>query len=80
MDVDIYDYAWKDRQSGRLIEVIDLEEYEIKSESAEDFDTLILMWYKDIGTGEIHCMSENMFTLKHDICGSMVPSDAQNIT
>lgn len=62
MVIDIKDLTWKDVESGHL--------YKVTSFSEENDVTLL--WYKDMGTGEIHCMSANMFTLKHEACGTNV--------
>lgn len=77
MFIDIMDYTWKDRQTGRLTQIVELE-IQLLEDEYEQEDEVVLIWYKDLGTSEVHCMTENMFTLKHDACGSMIPlhSDA----
>lgn len=61
MFVDILDYLWLDTVSGRLHKVVRLE-----PRPAED---LVLVWYKDLATEELHCMSESVFVFKHTAKG-----------
>ena len=69
MFTDIMEVSWKDRDSGRLNKIMDLEIQEFVHEDGQE-DSVVLVWYVDLGTSELHCMSENMFTLKHEACGS----------
>lgn len=62
MDVDIKALKWEDIETKKLYKVFGFTEV----------DDVIVVWYKDMGTGEVHCMSDYMFTLKHKACGSMV--------
>lgn len=57
--VDIKELVWVDEDTRRLNKVVELE----------NKGDLVLIWYKDLGTSELHCMSENMFTLKHSAEG-----------
>lgn len=61
MFVDILEYVWKDNDTGRLNKVITLE-----PRGKED---VVIVWYKDLGTGELHCMSESIFVFKHTAKG-----------
>jgi hypothetical protein len=45
-----------------------MELQEIKDDEG-NVDELVLMWYKDMGTDEVHCMTENIFLLNHKACG-----------
>lgn len=57
--VDVKELKWSDTETRRLYEVVKLEPK----------DEIVLVWYRDLGTSELHCMSENMFTLKHSAEG-----------
>lgn len=61
MEIDIKEVGWKDPDTNRLYKVFDFT-------TVEDVD---VVWFKDRGTGEIHCMSSNLFTLKFEAVGSM---------
>lgn len=60
MKIDLLEGTWKDVDTLRLFKI----------EKLKTLDDLDLVWYRDKGTGEMHCMSSNMFTLKHIPCGS----------
>lgn len=68
MHIDIYDLTWMSLKNQRLVRVINMELQEIKDDEG-NVDELVLMWYKDMGTDEVHCMTENIFLLNHKACG-----------
>jgi len=60
MHWDILDIKWKDVETGHICRVTHFT----------NVGNLVLVWYIDMGTKEEHCMSCNIFTLKHEACGS----------
>jgi streptogramin lyase len=62
MYYDIKEVGWKDPETNRLYRVTGFTQ-------VDDID---VVWYQDRGTGEVHCMDSNMFTLKLEACGSLV--------
>ncbi len=62
MYYDIKEISWKDSETGRLYRVTGFT----------DLEDIIVVWYQDRGTGEVHCMDSHMFTLKLEACGSLI--------
>lgn len=69
MFVDIYDYTWQSKDNQRLYRIIDMDEVSTFDEDTNIEDEDVLVWYKDLGTNEIHCMTTDIFLLSHEACG-----------
>ena len=57
--VDLKELVWKDADSGILNKIMNFEQH-------EDGD---LVWYMEIDSLDVHCMSIDIFVAKHIACG-----------
>jgi hypothetical protein len=59
---DVTQLRWQNNDSKRFFKV----------EEFTAIDDVIVLWFKDIVSGEAHCMSENMFLLSFTPKGTFV--------